>query len=216
MSCTSASQGAYRECWPYGRKIWAHAAADAAFLPHNLQDALLGLPQAAPVPIHVLVGGTSALLAMLVYLYGMLAPSTLATRLRHIRRRANILRRCPRFTRHAASGLATNASRGARPDSPDSMTTLVNPLSGEIISPEGERKRSPHLAFFVLAVSALALMIAASAVELVVVHQAKRRWNQEDAARLGMKFEVGVLAYRECQPALSHRLDQRRVISRQT
>ena len=82
------------------------------------------------------------------------------------------------------------------------MTTLVNPLSGEIISPESERKRSPHLAFFVLAVSALALVIAASAVELAVVHQAKRRWNEEDAARLGMKFEVGVLAYREYRQSL--------------
>ena len=75
-------------------------------------------------------------------------------------------------------------------------------MSGEIVRLHQARERSPHLAFFILAVSALALMIAASAVELVVVHRAKRRWNEEDAARLGMKFEVGVLAYREYRQSL--------------
>lgn len=67
-------------------------------------------------------------------------------------------------------------------------------------APEEEGKGRvtyPHLAFLVLSVMAFSLATAATTVEMVIISRAKTRWNEVEAGRVGMKFELGVLAYRE-------------------
>lgn len=81
----------------------------------------------------------------------------------------------------------------------NSLTTLVNPPTRTAVD-QAEDKKSrpgPHLAFFVLATLAFGLGLGATVVEMVIVSRAKTRWDEDEAGRVGMKFELGVLAYCE-------------------
>jgi hypothetical protein len=60
----------------------------------------------------------------------------------------------------------------------------------------------PHFAFFLLGILAVGLFLGATVSELLLIHRAKQRWSDEVAAEVGMRFDIGVLTYREFKPWL--------------
>lgn len=133
----------------------------------------------------------------MVYLYLVL------TSLSCTERPFNILRRDPKLRGH------THSSPRRSVDTVDSFTTLVGgeltvggrppstiALGGPDNATNKREGRRAGPAFLVFTFVSFALALASSVVELVVMYKAKQRWDDDEAGRVGMRFRIGLLAYR--------------------
>ena len=129
-------------------------------------------------------------MATIIYLYTLFS-GCVTRKLSTLKRKTNILKRRPRLSpRHRSSIIST-----------DSSTTLVNPLPSHAledqIGGQKDKCQKTRLAFLILTIVSLGLSTGANVVELWIVNQANKRWDEDVAARVGMKFELGILAFRE-------------------
>ncbi|WWD03253.1 hypothetical protein V865_001304 [Kwoniella europaea PYCC6329] len=172
VNCTSSSQADYH----------------SSLLPLTLRPTLLSLHLSPPTPILLLISAILLFLATAVFLAGLI-PWKCSVSFNFLHRKPPL----PADPHWSRSHVRTPYQRtDARTDSSENLVQS-NKSRGYSNGRMIKRER-PHLAFFTLILIALGLT-AGSLVQLRIVRRAQNRWDSQEAMKVGMIWELGVLTY---------------------
>ena len=172
--------------------------SDTGLLPDALAATLMDLPKTPLTPVLLLVGGICAMIATGIYLWSLFSLTHTADEMRAKLRDMSVLkRRSPIIHAH------THMRRSSM-DSTNSATILMQWAKGSEnqswpFRDDGKAKvKKCHYAFLVFGIPSFGLSLAAAGIQLAEVRQAQKTWSETEARRVGMRFDLGCLTYREC------------------
>jgi hypothetical protein len=152
------------------------------------------MPTGPSPPILLIVTAATAFISSLVYLVGMIARGT-------THEWDTIWRRRPTLTQSTLAPPISSTNL-VTPPLPHDTENVCLPLSPPTNRGEHRRLRRPNLAFLGLSTIALAVSLAGTAIQLIIVHDVRKEWDQAEALAVSLQMSLGPSVYCESSSPL--------------